>query len=31
MASADLEQPLWTPTAEQRELAEMTRFMRWVG
>jgi acetoacetyl-CoA synthetase len=23
--------PLWEPTAEDRERAEMTRFMRWVG
>jgi len=31
MASAEPQQPLWSPTAEHRERTEMTRFMRWAG
>jgi acetoacetyl-CoA synthetase len=31
MSSADLPIPLWEPTAQDRERAEMTRFMRFAG
>ncbi|HEX3432745.1 MAG TPA: acetyl-coenzyme A synthetase N-terminal domain-containing protein, partial [Solirubrobacteraceae bacterium] len=31
MASASEQTPLWQPTQADRERAEMTRFMRWVG
>jgi acetoacetyl-CoA synthetase len=31
MSGADGQGPLWEPSAQQRERAEMTRFMRWVG
>jgi len=31
MASADQQQPLWTPSAEQAERTDLARFMRWVG
>ena len=31
MSSPEPERPLWTPGAEQREHAEMARFMRWAG
>jgi acetoacetyl-CoA synthetase len=31
MPSAHRQTPLWEPTAEDRERAEMTRFMRWAG
>ncbi len=31
MASAPEQVPLWEPTAEDRERAEMTRFMRFAG
>jgi acetoacetyl-CoA synthetase len=30
MSSEGQPQPLWQPSAQQRERAEMTRFMRWV-
>ena len=31
MSRAEGQVPLWTPTAEDRESASMTRFMRWVS
>jgi len=31
MPSAGPQEPLWEPSQEQRERAEMTRFMRWAG
>ena len=31
MSGAGQQQPLWEPSAEGIELAEMTRFMRWAG
>jgi acetoacetyl-CoA synthetase len=31
MPGADTQQPLWTPSQEEVQDAEMTRFMRWVG
>jgi len=31
MSSADRQTPLWEPTAQDRERAEMTRFMRFAG
>jgi acetoacetyl-CoA synthetase len=31
MPSPDQPAPLWEPSATERERAEMTRFMRWVG
>ena len=31
MSSVDRQAPLWEPSAEDRERAEMTRFMRWAG
>ncbi len=31
MSSPEPERPLWTPGVEQREHAEMARFMRWAG
>jgi acetoacetyl-CoA synthetase len=31
MTAIESAKPLWTPTPEQLESAEMTRFMRWVG
>jgi acetoacetyl-CoA synthetase len=31
MASADQQAPLWEPSSKERERAEMTRFMRWIG
>jgi acetoacetyl-CoA synthetase len=31
MSNPEPERPLWTPGAEQREHAEMARFMRWAG
>src|SRR2546425_4815802 len=31
MASDDREVPLWTPSAADLEVAEMTRFMRWAA
>jgi acetoacetyl-CoA synthetase len=31
MSSAPEQAPLWEPSAAERERAEMTRFMRWVG
>jgi acetoacetyl-CoA synthetase len=31
MASAQPQQPMWVPTREQREDAEMARFMRWAA
>ena len=31
MSSPEPERPLWTPSADQREHAEMARFMRWAG
>jgi acetoacetyl-CoA synthetase len=31
MSSADRQMPLWEPTAQDRERAEMTRFMRFAG
>jgi acetoacetyl-CoA synthetase len=31
MPAADRQQPLWTPSAAQREQTEMARFMRWAG
>jgi acetoacetyl-CoA synthetase len=31
MASAPSQTPLWQPSAEDRERAEMTAFMRWAG
>jgi acetoacetyl-CoA synthetase len=31
MSSPEPERPLWTPGADQREHAEMARFMRWAG
>jgi acetoacetyl-CoA synthetase len=31
MASQDLQEPLWRPSAADLETAEMTRFMRWAG
>jgi acetoacetyl-CoA synthetase len=31
MSSVDRQAPLWEPSPEDRERAEMTRFMRWAG
>ena len=31
MPDAPRQTPLWEPTAQDRERAEMTRFMRWAG
>ena len=31
MSDADPQQPLWTPSAEDLQSAEMTRFMHWAG
>jgi acetoacetyl-CoA synthetase len=31
MSSTSPQSPLWEPSAAERERAEMTRFMRWVG
>ena len=31
MSSEDPRQPIWSPSAEQLEAAEMTAFMRWAG
>jgi acetoacetyl-CoA synthetase len=31
MSSADPHQPIWTPSPERLEAAEMTAFMRWAG
>jgi acetoacetyl-CoA synthetase len=31
VSSAGLQKPLWEPSPEDRERAEMTRFMRWAG
>ena len=31
MSSADPQSPIWTPSEEQLEAAEMTAFMRWAG
>jgi acetoacetyl-CoA synthetase len=31
MSSVDRQAPLWEPSLEDRERAEMTRFMRWAG
>jgi acetoacetyl-CoA synthetase len=31
MSSAELQRPLWVPTEENVERAELTRYMRWAG
>ncbi len=31
MSSPEEQQPLWRPTAEQREQSDLARFMRWAG